>query len=240
MVEAVFFDIGETVLDRTREYAAWARWLGVPAHTFSAVFGAVIGAGGTVEDVVARFRPGATLAGQRSAMAAAGVLPVLDKADLYPDARPTLAWLRGHGCYVGVAGNQPRAVGEQLRRLGLAADTVVVSEELGVAKPDPAFFASLVEKAGCRTESVVYVGDQLDDDVRAAAECGLRTVRVLTGPWGHLRRDPRLEAGCLDVIGALAELPALLAPSLRGQELPDQRRPGGRSSDSVGARPGMS
>src|SRR6266545_1293486 len=43
---AVFFDVGETIVDETREYGTWADWLGVPRHTFSAVFGAVIARGG--------------------------------------------------------------------------------------------------------------------------------------------------------------------------------------------------
>ncbi len=40
-VHAVVFDIGETLLDDTREYAAWADWIGIPRHTFSAVLGAI-------------------------------------------------------------------------------------------------------------------------------------------------------------------------------------------------------
>jgi hypothetical protein len=35
MVRSVVFDVGETLLDDTREFAAWADWIGVPRHTFS-------------------------------------------------------------------------------------------------------------------------------------------------------------------------------------------------------------
>jgi hypothetical protein len=35
----VFFGVGETIVDESREYGTWADWLGVPRHTFSAVFG---------------------------------------------------------------------------------------------------------------------------------------------------------------------------------------------------------
>ncbi|MFF5204902.1 hypothetical protein [Streptosporangium sp. NPDC000396] len=41
MIRAVVFDVGECLVDETREYGTWADWLGVPRHTFSAVFGAV-------------------------------------------------------------------------------------------------------------------------------------------------------------------------------------------------------
>jgi hypothetical protein len=33
-IRAVFFDVGETILDETREYGTWADWVGVPRHTF--------------------------------------------------------------------------------------------------------------------------------------------------------------------------------------------------------------
>ena len=44
-VKAVVFDVGEVLVDETREYGTWADWLGVPRHTFSAVFGGVIASG---------------------------------------------------------------------------------------------------------------------------------------------------------------------------------------------------
>jgi hypothetical protein len=44
-ITAVFFDIGGTVLDGSREFADWADWLGVPRHTFSAILGAAIARG---------------------------------------------------------------------------------------------------------------------------------------------------------------------------------------------------
>ena len=42
MIGAVVFDVGECLVDETREYGTWADWLGVPRHVFSVVFGAVI------------------------------------------------------------------------------------------------------------------------------------------------------------------------------------------------------
>jgi hypothetical protein len=45
VIEAVVFDVGETLVDETREYGTWADWLGVPRHTFASVFGAVIASG---------------------------------------------------------------------------------------------------------------------------------------------------------------------------------------------------
>src|SRR3712207_6890560 len=45
LFRSVVFDVGEVLVDETREFGAWADWLGVPRHTFSAVLGAVIARG---------------------------------------------------------------------------------------------------------------------------------------------------------------------------------------------------
>ncbi|MCW2525228.1 MAG: HAD-superfamily hydrolase, subfamily variant 1 [Pseudonocardiales bacterium] len=223
---AVFFDIGETILDRTAEYQGWARFLGVPAHTFSAVFGAVIGRGGGVRDVLAVFRPDEAFTSLQARADASGLLPAAVEADLYPGARSTLAQLQAMGLFVGIVGNQRASIGPQLRALALPADLVAVSSEWGLAKPEPAFFAALVHEAGCAPGEVLYVGDQLDNDVVAPLRAGLSSVRVLTGPWGHIERDPDIEAGCLAVIASLSELPGVLRSGLGGEERPDDRGSG--------------
>lgn len=66
MIDAVFFDVGGTILDETREFAAWADWLGVPRHTFSAVFGAGIAQGTDWQHAFRVFRPGFDLAADSS------------------------------------------------------------------------------------------------------------------------------------------------------------------------------
>jgi hypothetical protein len=60
MIRAVVFDVGECLVDETREYGTWADWLGVPRHTFAAMFGAVIARAGLPRDfpgLPARLRP---------------------------------------------------------------------------------------------------------------------------------------------------------------------------------------
>ena len=71
-LRAVFFDVGETLVDETREYGTWADWLGVPRHTFSAVFGAVIARGGDYRETFEYFQPGFDLAAERERRARAG------------------------------------------------------------------------------------------------------------------------------------------------------------------------
>jgi FMN phosphatase YigB (HAD superfamily) len=64
-VRAVVFDVGETLIDETTEYGTWADWLGIPRHTFSAMFGAVIARGEDYRQTFQHFRPGFDLAAER-------------------------------------------------------------------------------------------------------------------------------------------------------------------------------
>ncbi|SOD71452.1 HAD superfamily hydrolase (TIGR01509 family)/HAD superfamily hydrolase (TIGR01549 family) [Jatrophihabitans sp. GAS493] len=209
-VSAVYFDIGETVLDRSREYAAWAAFLGLPSHTFSAVFGAIVSRGGGVSDVLHYLRPSESVGSLRDGLQRSGLVPPLTDEDLYPGVRILLKQLRAAGLAVGIVGNQPLALGEQLRRLDLDADVVAVSAEWGLEKPDPRFFQRCVQTAGCASADVLYVGDQLDNDVRGALAAGLQVVRVRSGPWGLLTGDDELEARCLAVIDSIADLADVL------------------------------
>ena len=108
---------------------------------------------------------------------------------MYPDVRPTLAALREMGLWVGIAGNQTAKAGRIFRELRLPADFIATSSEWGVAKPDPAFFARVVDAAPGNPGEIVYVGDHRDNDLVPAKAAGLRTAHIRRGPWGHLWAD---------------------------------------------------
>ena len=193
-IRAVWFDVGETLIDESREYGTWADWLGVPRHTFSAVFGAVIARGGDYREVFSYFRPGFDLERERQARLDAGLGEFLNGLDLYPDARPCLAALREAGYFVGVAGNQTERAGRFLRELNLPCDVLATSDEWGVGKPDTGFFDKLVAVSGHEAGEIAYVGDRLDNDIAPAARAGLVTVWVRRGPWGYILRPRELTA----------------------------------------------
>ena len=216
-IEAVVFDVGETLLDETVEYQAWADWLGVPRHTFSAVFGAVIGAGRDHREVFEYFRPGFDLEAERERRAEAGRPEGYGERDFYPDARPTMAALREAGYLVVIAANQTRRSHRILDSLQLPVDLVTTSDTWGVAKPDPRFYTKIIEvcrslRPAATPERICYVGDRVDNDLRPAWEAGLRTAHIRRGPWGHLAaQDGDLVAKADFRLTSLAELPALLA-----------------------------
>lgn len=188
MITAVVFDVGECLVDESREYGAWADWLEVPRHTFSSVFGAVIAQGRDYREVFQVFSPGFDLTQQRAARAQAGLAELFSEDDLYPDARQALAQLRNDGLWVGIAGNQTLRAGQILRSLHLPADMIVTSDDLGVEKPDTRFFAKVAELAQKTPHEVLYVGDRLDNDIRPAAELGMHTALIRRGPWATIQQ----------------------------------------------------
>ncbi|PZG19121.1 haloacid dehalogenase [Micromonospora craterilacus] len=211
MIDAVFFDVGGTILDESREFETWADWFGVPRHTFSAVFGAAIARGLDWQEPFRVFRPGFDLAAERERRAAAGKPESFGEEDLYPDARPCLASLKDQGLFVGLAGNQPTHAETILRALDLPVDVIGTSDGWGVAKPSPAFFERVVREGGGDAASILYVGDRPDNDVRPATEAGMETCLIRRGPWGHILDMPTVSEQCLFRIDSLDELPNLIA-----------------------------
>jgi HAD superfamily hydrolase (TIGR01549 family) len=188
-VRAVFFDVGETLIDETREYGTWADWLGVPRHTFSAMFGAVIARGEDYREVFQHFRPGFDLAEERRRRLEAGVGEYFNARDLYPDVRSSLTTLKERGYVVGIAGNQTARAGQFIRELHLPTDVIATSDDWGAEKPAPAFFDKLIACAGMAPEEIAYVGDRLDNDILPAADASLFTVLIKRGPWAYAQAD---------------------------------------------------
>ncbi|MEU0299385.1 HAD family hydrolase [Streptomyces sp. NPDC006175] len=188
MIRAVVFDVGECLVDETREYGTWADWLGVPRHTFAAMFGAVITQGLDYREVFEAFRPGFDLNSEREARAAAGQPEHFGEEDLYADVRDSLKALRGDGHWLGIAGNQTVRAGRILRELFTQdVDLIGTSDDWGASKPDPAFFHRVTEVVPVAPSEILYVGDRVDNDLRPAVAAGMQTALVHRGPWATIQ-----------------------------------------------------
>lgn len=210
-VEAVFFDVGETLVDETEVWGVWADWLGVPRLTFFAALGAVIARGGWHQEVFEVFRPGCDLAELVRAREAEIGPQGFTSADFYPDARRCLETLARRGYRIGIAANQPPRARTVLEESGLPCEWLVISALVGLEKPSPAFFAHLCELSGLPAERIAYVGDRADNDVAPAAAAGMVAIHVRRGPWAVIHAGrPELTLATLSV-GSLAELPDRLA-----------------------------
>ncbi|MFD4349499.1 HAD family hydrolase [Streptomyces coelicoflavus] len=212
MIRAVVFDVGECLVDETREYGTWADWLGVPRHTFHAMFGAVIAQGRDYREVFQEFQPGFELYAERDKRAAAGQPETFDERDLYADVRASLHRLRADGLWLGIAGNQTVRAGRILRDLFSSdVDLIGTSDDWGASKPDPEFFRRVADAVPFTVGEILYVGDRCDNDIRPAREAGMQTALVRRGPWATIQWES-VEARDLPTfrIGSLAELDSLI------------------------------
>jgi len=211
-LRAVVFDVGETIVDETRAWSAWADWLGIPRLTFLAVCGAVIARGIPDHREPFRiFRPGMDLREELRKREAAGVGDRVTADDLYPDAVDCLRTLHDQGYRLGVVGNQPARAEEALAGFGLPLDLVGSSETWGVEKPDPRFFARIAEELDLPPAEIAYVGDRIDNDVRPAAAAGLQAMFIRRGPWAWIQAPTDDPPEAVLTVNSLAELPAALA-----------------------------
>jgi HAD superfamily hydrolase (TIGR01549 family) len=199
----VAFDVGETLIDETRIWGIWADVLGVPRLTLGAALGAVIERGRPFQsmfDLVGApdWRTHSADVERR--------FGGFEAVDLYPDARRSMAALRERGLRLAVVANQPASRTAELRAIGVDADVITMSGEIGVHKPDPSFYAETLRLLGDpEPATVAYVGDRVDNDVLPAHAAGLRAVWVRRGPWGRIQSLPAPDAADL-VVDNLDEL----------------------------------
>ncbi len=199
----VVLDVGETLIDETRIWSVWADELGVPRLTFMAALGAVVDRTGEHRDVF-------ELLGfpdwRDRYPAVTATYGGFREDDLYPDALPAVRALADEGYRVAVLANQPVSRSAELRALGIDPEVMAMSDEMGVAKPDPAFFARALALMGDPPPGqVAYVGDRLDNDVGPSIAAGMRAIWIRRGPWGIIQRlQPGMKPAL--VVASLAEL----------------------------------
>jgi putative hydrolase of the HAD superfamily len=105
--------------------------------------------------------------------------------EILASAQALLDSLRSSGLKVGIVANSWPDPGRVLRadveRFGLAGsvDVMVFSEEVGVRKPDAEIFRVACRQLGVDPCEAMYVGDNLETDVRGAAGVGMTTVQAL-------------------------------------------------------------
>lgn len=124
-----------------------------------------------------------------------------------PDTRSTLDELRRRGLKLGVITNGPSEMQRhKLALLGLEHefDTVVVSGEEGVRKPEEEIFRRALARCGIAAHEAVFVGDHPVADIEGAHRAGLRAVWRFVPYW-----PPVVEN--VPKIRALSEVLAVLA-----------------------------
>lgn len=135
-----------------------------------------------------------------------------------------LQLVKGHARVAIVSNNLLEEQQDKLRHCGLEpyVDALVVSEEAGMSKPDPAIFAIALERLGCAAADAVMVGDSWAADVIGAHAAGIRAVWF--NPRARASPDP-----AANVIELRALEPAEIALSVILDGVPLSQAGGNRA-----------
>lgn len=225
MIKAVLFDIGgpidmeiahEAAIDRALKSALAAEGLTVSEDAWRAAgrFAVESHAPNAYQAMAWR------LCGEDTAWAAkawARFRALREGAFSPLEARPGMevvfCTLKDRGMKLGIAANQPVGMQAKLTSAGFDRffDHCVMSDELGLRKPDPRLFLAVCEALGVEPADSIMVGDRIDNDVAPARALGMKTVRFKTGR--HKEQRPR---SWLEVPDAEVEdVPALQEALLR-------------------------
>lgn len=194
-VNAVLFDLDNTLADRDEAFRAWARWfaqerLGLghrPAIEEAVTALIALDADGrTPKDLMF-----STLKDRYPSLTEDGnVLSAAFRQQLLVHLPPLeegaarlIDALDGTGIPWGIVTNGSASQLRKVEKLGLAdrVACIVVSEMVGARKPDPAIFHAAAAHIGVASPSILFVGDHPEADVAGAAQAGMRTAWLRRG-----------------------------------------------------------
>lgn len=96
-------------------------------------------------------------------------------------------------------------------RLTAYVDALIVSEEVGASKPDPAIFRAALDAVGATPSEVVMIGDSWTADVLGARAAGIRPIWF--NPLGLPAPDPGLDVAQMRALDASPQTLALIFSS---------------------------
>jgi HAD superfamily hydrolase (TIGR01549 family) len=102
---------------------------------------------------------------------------------LFPDTDSVLRQLRGSGFRLAVISNWQCGLGAFCDALGFGGhlDAVVVSAEMGAAKPDARIFEEACRQLSLPPGRILHVGDSRGEDVNGAQAAGLEALWLCRG-----------------------------------------------------------
>jgi putative hydrolase of the HAD superfamily len=135
-----------------------------------------------------------------------GMELLLASGRLFDDVLPFMAGLRARGVKIAIVSNCDEQARGLLGWLGVTplADALVLSCEVGAAKPSARIFERALEALGVSAEAALFVDDNPGFCAQAAA-LGLRTAQIIRDG-----RQPDVPVGAPTVIRSLAEVEAML------------------------------
>jgi 2-haloacid dehalogenase len=98
-----------------------------------------------------------------------------EKAHMVPHAREVLGWLAARASLCLVTNGLSSVQQGRLRKAGIGGmfRALLISEEIGISKPDPAFFLRAAEALSLPPRELLCVGDHPSTDIRGAMAAGI-------------------------------------------------------------------
>jgi HAD superfamily hydrolase (TIGR01509 family) len=131
---------------------------------------------------------------------------LLASARLYDDVLPFLGTLRSRGIGIAIVSNCTEGTRDLLAELGVTAlaDALVLSCEIGAAKPSAQIFREALDRLGVTAGAALFVDDQPAYCAGAAA-LGIGAVQIVRGDLGG-----KMPAPDTAVVRSLPEVEAML------------------------------
>ena len=219
-MRAVFLDVDDTLVDYERAARTalaeavgfadgWQRWKGLDSHERFARpdldyaefrqlrmrdFLKLMGRDGTRSEEIEQAR----FAG------------IVRHCALFEDVLPCLAMLRERDLRIGlITNNETEHQRRKIAAVGLdtLVDSVAISQEVGVGKPDARIFSHACAQLGVEPGEAMHVGDNGVADVDGAAHAGLRAVWLdRPGAPERLMPSTRTSYATVTTLAGLGEL----------------------------------
>jgi putative hydrolase of the HAD superfamily len=99
---------------------------------------------------------------------------------LFPETLDVLKELQRLQYKLGIISNFDSRIYSVLQSLNISSyfDSITISSQTGFAKPHPEIFKAAIRAAGVPANRILFVGDNLTDDVQAGAAAGMHTVLI--------------------------------------------------------------
>lgn len=102
---------------------------------------------------------------------------------------------------IGVIANQELGTERRLKTFGILQyiNLVIASAEEGIAKPDERIFEIALNRAICKPQHAVMVGDRIDNDIIPAKELGMKTIWIRQGFGKYWKKSTEREQADYEV-----------------------------------------
>ncbi|MFX0058763.1 MAG: TIGR02253 family HAD-type hydrolase [Candidatus Hodarchaeota archaeon] len=109
----------------------------------------------------------------------------IDSIKLYDDVKPCLNNLKTRGLKSAIITDSPLPIKQYEKILRLSIDKyidlVIISDEIGIRKPNPKLFSYCLNKFKVKGSETIYIGDNLNNDIVPAKRNNIHSIYIHRG-----------------------------------------------------------